>query len=391
VRHLSDDDLVLHYYGENGPDLGRVESHLKSCAQCAGAYESLARTLSAVTAPEPVEGADDLPDIRSFILDRMRDKTPTALIPLVWLVPLLHPLSSQALFNSARLAQEHVIGLLLVALTVTWTFAGPFVAVYALTRMAIDRFDRVSTRVLIFGALMATISPVLFVLISRVIPGLQWWYAAVALVSLLALMPWPISARPTAHLLLVHRLSAVVITIFALAHVANQVVAFVSVSSYNATMNVLRVGYHQPVVLGLIMAATAIQIATGSAMFMKKVRAGSLSANLQAVTGWYLALFLLTHVFGGLLLRLIGPVMTTGAAPVSEFDLLATPRSTAQLPFLLLGVATFLFHVGVYARLMAMAFLAEEGVRRLSYVALFAGTTVVVTVGLALCGVHLIR
>jgi succinate dehydrogenase/fumarate reductase cytochrome b subunit len=126
-------------------------------------------------------------------------------------------------------------------------------------------------------------------------------------------------------------------------------------------------------------------------MFMKKVRAGSLTANLQAVTGWYLALFLLTHVFGGLLLRLIGPVMTTGVAPVSEFDLLATPRSTAQLPFLVLGVATFLFHVGVYARLMAMAFLAEAWVRRFSYAAMFAGTTVVVTVGLALCGVHLIR
>jgi hypothetical protein len=56
-----------------------------------------------------------------------------------------------------------------------------------------------------------------------------------------------------------------------------------------------------------------------------------------------------------------------------------------------MGVAAFLFHVGVYARLSALTYLAEASVRRLSYAAMFVGTTVVVTVGLALCGIHLIR
>jgi len=74
-----------------------------------------------------------------------------------------------------------------------------------------------------------------------------------------------------------------------------------------------------------------------------------------------------------------------------QFDLLASARSTAQLPYLLLGVSAFLFHIGLYGRLAALAHLAESSVRRLSYAAMFAATTVVVAVGLALCGIHLVR
>jgi len=309
----------------------------------------------------------------------------------VWLVPLLYPFSLRALFNSAELAHEHFGAMALVPLTLAWVFAGPFVAVHALNHQAVDHFERVSTRMLLFGALMAATSPALFVLISRVMPGLPWWYVAVALASLMAVVRWPTSARSTVRLLRVHRLSALVITVFALAHISNQVSAFVSLSSYITTLITLRVGYHHVAVEALIMAAAAVQIATGAAMGMKKVRAGSLAANLQAVTGWYLALFLLTHVFSGLVLnQLRGVTVTPAAIPVSQFNLLAGLRSTAQLPFLLLGVAAFLFHVGVYARLAAMACLAEAWARRLSYTAMLVGTTVVVTVGLALCGIHLI-
>ena len=152
----------------------------------------------------------------------------------------------------------------------------------------------------------------------------------------------------------------------------------------------MRVASQQPAMYSLIVGAVAIQIATGAAMGMKRVRAGALARNLQAVSGWYLAAFLLTHVFSALLFS--HPQAATSVAPsVNQFDLLAGPRSTAQLPYLLLGVAAFLFHVGMYARLAALAYLAEASVRRLSYAAMFVGTTVVLTVGLALCGIHLIR
>jgi succinate dehydrogenase/fumarate reductase cytochrome b subunit len=209
--------------------------------------------------------------------------------------------------------------------------------------------------------------------------------------SLLALIRWPNTLRSTARLLYVHRLSALVITVFALTHIGNQAFGFVSLSSYAAALNILRGAYQQPLVESILIASVAVQIVTGAAMGMKKVRAGALPENLQVVSGWYLALFLLTHVFAGLLLHGRQPPAPAAAIAATQFNLLASARGTAQLPFLLLGVAAFLFHVGAYARLAALAFLAEASVRRLSYAAMLFGMTIVLTIGLALCGIHLIR
>jgi hypothetical protein len=54
-------------------------------------------------------------------------------------------------------------------------------------------------------------------------------------------------------------------------------------------------------------------------------------------------------------------------------------------------VSAFLLHIGLYARLAALGWLAESSVRRLSYATAVVGAMVVVTVGLSLCGIHLIR
>lgn len=404
MSHLTDDDLVLHYYGEDGPRLVATERHLRSCAQCAGAYDTLARTLRAVTPPEFVEAADEMSALRQRLRDRLMGQQSPArvfrpvfgeeagLTVLVWLVPVLYPLSFQALFSSAQLAQSHIVGMLLVALTLMWTCGGPFVAVWALNRMVSDRLERASGRLRFWGALMAAISPPLFLLVSRVNVslslnlGLWLWYGAIALGSLMALFRWPTAPQSTTRFLYVHRISALVLSVFVLAHVINQALAFFSVSSYVAMRSVMRVASQQPALYTLIVGAVVIQIATGAAVGVKKVRAGAAGRNLQVVSGWYLAAFLLMHVFSGLLLS--QPQAT--ATPFNQFDLLAGPRSTAQLPYLVLGVAAFLFHVGIYARLAALAYLAEASVRRLSYAAVVVGTTVVVTVGLALCGIRLI-
>lgn len=392
MSHLSDDQLVLHYYGEDGPRIVAVESHLRSCPRCTSAYEALARTLAAVTPPEFVEADDDIAAVRRLLRDSVKaPRSQPGLVALVWLVPLLYPFSSLALFGSARLAQEYVVGAPLAVLAVLWACAGPFAAVYALHRMATDSFERASTRLLVCGAAVASVSPALYPLLTRVSPGLPTWYAAVTMASLVALVRWPNTPRSAARLLSVHRLSALVITVFALTHVGNQLVAFVSLSSYAEALNILRRAYQQPVVEAILMASVAMQIATGAAIGMKKVRAGAVTENLQVVSGWYLALFLLTHVFAGLLLNGRLPPPPAAAIAATQFNLLASARGAAQVPFLLLGVAAFLFHVGAYARLTALAFLAEAWVRRLSYAAAFVGTTVVVTVGLALCGIRLIR
>ena len=409
MSHLGDEELVLHYYGEDGPQLVTVERHLRTCAQCARAYEALARTLNAVTPPEYVEPADDTLTIRQMIRERLRDQSSRVGVSqsvsgenwgmaLVWLVPLAYPLSLQALFSSGQWAQERLVFIPLVAISLLWACAGPFLAVFALNCMAADRRGAgASTRVLVAGALMAATSPALYLLVARLNVslslglGLWAWYGVIALGSLVGLLPWPRAFSSKARFSYVHRLSALVLTVFVLGHVINQALAFVSLPAYTAMRSVMRVVSHEPALYTLIVAAVGIQIATGVAMGLKNVRAGAVARNLQAVSGWYLAAFLLIHVFSGLLVSSQPQAATTTATAVNQLNLLASPRATASLPFLLLGVTAFLFHVGVYARLAAMAYLAEAWVRRLSYAGAFVGTTVVVTVGLALFGIHVTR
>jgi hypothetical protein len=56
--HLTEGDLILHYYGER-PDAGDAEAHLAACAACRGEFERLRQVLhmmDAAAVPEPPEG-----------------------------------------------------------------------------------------------------------------------------------------------------------------------------------------------------------------------------------------------------------------------------------------------------------------------------------------------
>ena len=52
MTHCSDDDLVLHYYGEPCD----VDRHLATCAECAARYRALSTTLTAVADAVPARG-----------------------------------------------------------------------------------------------------------------------------------------------------------------------------------------------------------------------------------------------------------------------------------------------------------------------------------------------
>ncbi len=56
AEHLSEDELILHYYGETGrADQARVDSHLESCAECQSAKEKLQSVMALVDSAAPVE------------------------------------------------------------------------------------------------------------------------------------------------------------------------------------------------------------------------------------------------------------------------------------------------------------------------------------------------
>jgi hypothetical protein len=57
--HLSEDDLILHYYGEDESSEFGVQTHLASCAGCREAFAGLRRVMEAIdAAPVPEPAAD---------------------------------------------------------------------------------------------------------------------------------------------------------------------------------------------------------------------------------------------------------------------------------------------------------------------------------------------
>jgi hypothetical protein len=57
VKHYTEDDLTLYYYGE-GRRRADVERHLDDCAPCAALYREIAGTLALIAAPEVPERGD---------------------------------------------------------------------------------------------------------------------------------------------------------------------------------------------------------------------------------------------------------------------------------------------------------------------------------------------
>jgi hypothetical protein len=72
IRHPTDDDLVLHYYGE-ASDPAAVDAHLAACPECRAAYESLQTPLAAVDDEAPARG----PDYGAQVWQRLQPKLGT--------------------------------------------------------------------------------------------------------------------------------------------------------------------------------------------------------------------------------------------------------------------------------------------------------------------------
>ena len=53
MSHISDDDLILHFYGENAGDEARIDVHLQTCATCQDAWRDLQETLQLVDSAAP--------------------------------------------------------------------------------------------------------------------------------------------------------------------------------------------------------------------------------------------------------------------------------------------------------------------------------------------------
>ena len=80
--HLSEDELVLHFYGEiDRADESRIASHLASCADCQLAKDTLARVMMLVDSAAPVEAPEGFERV---MWARLEPKLPPARSALRW-------------------------------------------------------------------------------------------------------------------------------------------------------------------------------------------------------------------------------------------------------------------------------------------------------------------
>jgi hypothetical protein len=80
VRHLTEEELILHHFAEDD-GAAAVEAHLDECAACREALEALGRDLGAVPVPEPPDRGEEY-GAQVWTRIQPRLASPAAVVPL---------------------------------------------------------------------------------------------------------------------------------------------------------------------------------------------------------------------------------------------------------------------------------------------------------------------
>ena len=142
-----------------------------------------------------------------------------------------------------------------------------------------------------------------------------------------------------------HALSALVVGAFLLTHMANHLAGLAGQERHMAFMQSARVVYRNPIIEPVLLALLVWQIGSGAAMVARSWadRSGFV-AWLQALSGLYLAMFLLSHVGAVLSGRRILHLDTDFRYAAA--GIFVPPWQWFFIPYYFMAVATFFAHVG---------------------------------------------
>ncbi|MEQ8660366.1 MAG: hypothetical protein RLW62_06080 [Gammaproteobacteria bacterium] len=145
-----------------------------------------------------------------------------------------------------------------------------------------------------------------------------------------------------------HRISAIVIAAYALFHVANHLVALHGVDAHIKVMETLRVVYRQPPIEVVLLTCAMFQAGSGLWLVIRgwRQRAGAV-AWLQAISGVYIAFFLLVHVTAVLFGRAVLHLDTNFFFAAAGFHV--HPYQWFFGPYYFLAVAALFAHIGCAA------------------------------------------
>jgi succinate dehydrogenase/fumarate reductase cytochrome b subunit len=181
-----------------------------------------------------------------------------------------------------------------------------------------------------------------------------------------------------------HRASAFVLIAYAALHIGNHLVALQSVEAHIAVMNKLRVVYQQPIVETLLLFCVFFQAGSGLRLLVRGrvARAGRV-ARLQALSGTYLAFFLVVHVGAVLYGRLALGLDTNFYFAAAGFHV--QPYEWFFAPYYTLAVFSLFAHLGC-----ALYWRFHEGEPRRAKTllgsSLAAGSVVCLAISLSLAG-----
>lgn len=151
-------------------------------------------------------------------------------------------------------------------------------------------------------------------------------------------------------LVLAHGISAVLITVFAAAHLLNHFAGLWGGERHTAILSALRLVYRMPIIEIALLASIAFQLGSGLLLLKHKLQqALRWIEALQVAAAIYLALFFLSHLSAVFRARLLRGTDTNWTWLTAD-DLLIDPWSARLAPYYFLSVIALGIHGGAGIR-----------------------------------------
>lgn len=182
-----------------------------------------------------------------------------------------------------------------------------------------------------------------------------------------------------------HRSAAIVTGLYVLVHLANHLVALNSVEAHIAFMEAVRHITRVPAVEALLLAAVALQAGSGLRLLWRRRGQRRLRFDrLQALSGAYLAFFLLVHVVSVLLGRTLLRLDTNFYYAAAGLQV--QPWPLFFVPYYGLAVAALFIHLACALRRLPAARMPLAARARLAWGGIAFGAVMAVLIVAAFSG-----